>query len=180
VGLDGHRATQPLGEGDWLDVTKGSWERGDVRVTVSSVNLGPVTLKGPKDKQKPTKENYLVITVQVRNSGVARMFNYQSWNEKPATPEAPIMKLTDSTGKELKPATFPEGWDLPGRGTSGSVVPGRTLDDLLVFEAPAEAVETLKLELPFEAFGEKGPAVRLLVPKGMAGRNNLVPGFQGK
>jgi len=75
--------------------------------------------------------------------------------------------LTDSAGKELKTATFEEGWELPGRGQGGSLVPGKSVEDILIFEAPAGAIEHLKLELPFEAFGEPAPPVRLLIPKGL-------------
>ena len=166
VAPQGGKATQVIGEGDWLDVSKGSWQRSDVRVTLLSATVMPVVLKGPKEKQKVTKVKYLVIGLGVRNSGVARMFEYHTWNDKPAAADAPLVRLTDASGNELKPATFDEGWSLPGRGESASLVPGKLVEDLLIFEVPAaDTMDSLKLELPSEAFGEKAPPVRLLIPK---------------
>jgi len=166
VAFEGGKLSQPAADGDWIDASKLSWQRRDVRVTVFEVRIGPVRLKGPKEKLKDTKEKYILIGLRVRNSGVARMFEYRTWNAKPATPESPVVKLTDSAGKELKPAVFDDGWDVPGRGESASLRPTMSVDDILVFEAPKEAIEHLKLELPFE-FGDPAPPVRLLIPKAM-------------
>ncbi|HJZ94669.1 MAG TPA: hypothetical protein VKE40_27635 [Gemmataceae bacterium] len=144
---------------EWVDVRKAAWQRDDVRVTVTSHTIGPVELTGPKEQRRWTKEKYVQVRVRVDNVGVARSFDVKGWT---ASGEL-AARLTDGAGKALLVKTFTEGWEPPGRPTAATLFPGRSFEQLLIFEAPANVAGQLQLELPGAAFGGTDP-VRLLIP----------------
>ncbi len=51
------------------------------------------------------------------------------------------------------------GLPILGASASASIGPGKTIKDALVFEPPAIEAEYVRLTLPAEAFGGKGPVV---------------------
>jgi hypothetical protein len=147
---------------DWVDVTKAAWERDDVRVSVTSFTVYPIELIGPKNKQQWTKESYVQVRVKVENVGVARAVDVSGWPESP-TPDGP--KLTDANGRVLPLKVFPEGWSVVERPKPNKVLfPGRSTEQLLIFESPGKTAGDLRLELPASAFGGT-ESVRLLLPR---------------
>jgi hypothetical protein len=147
---------------EWVDVTKAAWERDDVRVSVTSFTVNPIELIGPKNKQQWTKESYVHVRVKVENVGVARAVEVQGWPESP-TSDGP--KLTDANGRVLSLKVFSEGWSVVDRPKPNKVLfPGRSTDQLLIFESPGKTAGDLRLELPAIAFGGTDP-VRLLLPR---------------
>lgn len=150
----------------WLDAAKGGWQRGDVRVTVTSTWVNKVAAVGPKKVQTMTKEPYLVINLHVRNFGGGRVIEYRSWTND-APPEQAGARLVDSTGKELKRAQLEEGWQLRDRpALAAQLFPSQGIDDQLVFEAPEKGAGYVRLELPAWAFGESGEPVRFQIALG--------------
>lgn len=147
---------------DWVDVTKAAWERDDVRVSVTSFTVSPIELIGPKNKQQWTKESFVQVRVKIENVGVARALDVHGWPEVP-TPDGP--KLTDAAGRVLPLKVFPDGWTLVDRPKPNKVLfPGRSTEQLLIFESPGKTAGDLKLELPASALGGSDP-VRLLLPR---------------
>ncbi len=147
---------------DWVDVTKAAWQRDDVRVGVSSFSIAPIELVGPKEQRRWTKESYVQVRVRVENAGVARTINVSGWPESP-TLDGP--KLTDSAGKALAMKVFPEGWTPAEKRKLHKVLfPGRSTEQLLIFESPGKTAGDLMLELPGSAFGGTESA-RLLLPR---------------
>jgi hypothetical protein len=150
---------------EWVDISTAAWQRDDVRVAVSALTIGPVELTGPNGKKRATKEKYLQIWLQVSNSGVARKFDFRGWD---ATAPQGAPRLTDSAGKVLAAKTFEPGWEPPGRPQTKALFPGKTADNLLIFEPPAHTVAHLRLELPGDAFSGT-EAVRFLIPRSSIG-----------
>ncbi|HKB05875.1 MAG TPA: hypothetical protein VKD90_27010 [Gemmataceae bacterium] len=148
------------GPADWVDVRQAAWQRDDVRVSVPSWTAGPLELTGPKEQRRWTKEKYVQVRVRVENVGVARAFETKGW---PATGQT-APRLTDGNGKVLSVKTFAEGWEPAGRpAPAATLFPGRSAEQLLIFESPANVAWPLRLELPGAAFGGTEP-VRLLIP----------------
>jgi hypothetical protein len=148
---------------DWVDVSRASWRLEDVRVSVRSAGVAPMELLGPKGQKKWTKERYLQIWLQVTNVGVARKVEFQAWGAA-AGPGDAVPRLTDPAGKALAAKTFDPGTTPAWRVQTTGLLPGKSADHLLVFEAPAAAVDRLRLELPGSAFGAEEP-VRLEIPR---------------
>ena len=155
-------------EGGWLDVSQGAWQRDDMLIAFSRAWVGKVEMVGPKDKRQVSKSKALVVGLKFTNVGAARRIEYRSW-QRPAPPDAPLPVATDSTGKVLAAMKIDEGWEVPSHATNGTMLPGKSHEDWLLFEAPDPKAEYVRLELPSWAFGDKGEPVRLHIPKSLIG-----------
>lgn len=146
-GTGAHKSLSPT---DWIEAGNSSWEFKDVRVTVRSAFVGPVELRGPKDAKKTTKEPYFQLLLQVANTGVERQLDLSGWASGQSLD---AVLVTDSSGKQLKLATFEDGW-LPDRGKPAErVLPGKTSDVRLIFASPSAKVDSFRLQLPGAAIG---------------------------
>ncbi|MBN9118917.1 MAG: hypothetical protein J0I06_07120 [Planctomycetes bacterium] len=142
-------ATAPVSPSDWLDAAKYAWQLGDARVTVRSA-VGPVELHGPKDAKRTTKEQYLFLTLQVRNMGFDREIPLSAWA---AGQGAEGVRVTDAAGKPLAPAAFEPGWaPAPGKPI-GRAVPGQTPEVTLLFAAPPAKTDFVRVQLSGAAVG---------------------------
>jgi hypothetical protein len=148
---------------DWVDVSQASWRLQDVRVAVRSAGVAPVELLGPKGQKKWTRERYLQVWLEVTNVGVARKVEFRAWGAT-APPGGDAPRLTDPAGKVLAAKTFDPGTTPAWRAQTAGLLPGKSADQLLVFEAPPAAGDFLRLELPGGAFGA-AEAVRLQIPR---------------
>ena len=157
-----------LSTSDWIDAGNSSWEFKDVRVTVRSAFLGPVELRGPKDAKKTTKEPHFQILFRVANIGVERQIDLSSWAIGQG---ADAVRVTDPTGKQLKLATFEDGW-LPDRGKPAErVFPGKASEVRLIFAAPPAKVDYLRVQLPGAAFGLAEEEIKFRIGSSFLARN---------
>ena len=138
-----------ISPGDALDASKTSWQFQDVRVTVRS-SVGPAELHGPKDAKRITKENYLFLTVQVRNVGFEREVPLSGWA---AGLGADGVRVTDANGKALAPATFEAGWTTDRGKPAPRAVPGHGSEVLLLFAAPPAKTDHVRVQLSGTAMG---------------------------
>jgi hypothetical protein len=179
IPYDGTQAV--VAEDGWVDATKGAWQHGDLRVTLTAAWVGKVDLVQTKDKPasnekpKPPKDKLLQISLRLANVGASRRLEYGSWNQTPADGMPvrlwQVTPAAEQSQKVLSLATFEKGWDVEGRGVKSTLFPGMNGDDRLVFEAPSPDVEYLRLELPPWAFGsvtdQPIETVRFHVPRSM-------------
>jgi hypothetical protein len=170
-----------VAEDGWVDASKGSWQLGDLRVTLMTAWVGVPDFVLSKDKSKnevrpkPPKEKKLQISLRLANVGAARRLEYGSWNETAPKEAVPVRLWQTSNAVELVPkslatATFEGGWDVTGRGAKATIFPGMTCDDLLIFDAPAPEADALRLELPPWAFGVTDKpieTVKIQIPRSM-------------
>lgn len=160
VGYDGETPVPA----EWVDISKASWQQDDVRVAVRSSTIAPLELTGLNNKKKWTKEKYLQIWIQVKNSGVARQIDFRGWNLV-AAPNQPTPQLSDSTGNSVPLKIFEGEWQPGGKVKPKLLSPGTTAEQLLIFTLPDLKFDFLRLELPSAAFGGTEP-VRLMIPRG--------------
>jgi hypothetical protein len=146
---------------EWVDASKAAWQCDGVRVSISSASVGPVDLVGPNKKRERTKAKYLRLRLRLRNEGVGRMVEFGGWSSQTGPAAA---RLTDSAGKVLAVKTFEASWQPDGRAVAVTLFPGKSAEDILVFEIPAKNVEYLRLELPGAAFGDAEP-VKFQIPR---------------
>jgi hypothetical protein len=165
MALSGAGGLRPVEDGEvaWVDASRDALLHGDVRLRVSSATVGPAAFE-PVPGQKPPSERCLTIGLRITNAGIVRKVNYTSWGG--AAPGRPRLVLRDNQGRTYPEKAFSFGWVVKGRTATASIPPGKTLDDVLVFEAPPAAVEYLRLELPGSAVGAEGP-FRMEVPRSM-------------
>jgi hypothetical protein len=139
----------PLSAGDWVEASRSSWEFDDLRITVTST-VGPVELIGPKDAKRTTKEHYFQLTVRVANTGARRQIPLSGWA---AGQNTEGVRVTDSAGKVLTPATF-EGGFAPENGRPVSqAMPGHASEARMIFTAPTPKSEFVRVQLPGAGVG---------------------------
>lgn len=147
--------------GEWVDAARGLWQQGDIRVAIRNASIGLVELVGPGEKRKPSKVPGLQLTVHVTNAGVMRKVDFKPWDAGALAP-----RLTDSSGKTLAPRRFESGWEPAAEPIPPALFPGKSIDQLFVFEPPRAEATHLRLELPAAAFGGTD-AVRLRIPRSL-------------
>jgi hypothetical protein len=162
----GANRSRPVEATEWLDAARFSWEYKDVRVTVRSAHIGPVELIGPAGAKRTSKTQYLHLRLRVVNSGVERDIPLSGWAAGRADES---IRILDSTGKAIKPATFEDNWQ-PDRGKlSDRLFPGQSSDPRLIFTAPQGKGEGLRVELAGSAVGP-AEAIRFQIGSGFLTR----------
>jgi hypothetical protein len=147
--VDASGKKNPVSPNDWLGGDK-SWQNGDARVSVRA-GVGPVELLGPKEKKRTTKENYLHLTIQVRNVGFEKVIPLSGWASGTG---AEGVTVTDANGKALAPATFDADWVPTERGRPAPrAVPGHGSEVLLLFTAPPAKTDSVRIQLSSAALG---------------------------
>jgi hypothetical protein len=151
------------GEIEWIDASKGVMQVEDLWLQVTGVSLEQVELEYQGRKQR-TEQRFLVVRVQMANNGTQRRLEYQGWAETPYASNASA-SLRDGRGRAVPQHQFAGSYRVTGQLQQGFIMPGKHLDDVLVFEPPPEGFEYLRLELPLVAFGREGVA-RWQIPRG--------------
>jgi hypothetical protein len=140
---------------DWLDIAQ-TWQLDDVRAK-GSASYGQVELAGPMGKVAWSRKAYVAVRVRIGNVGVAREIQFAGWD--PAT-----VKLTDAAGTPIPPAKFDAGWAPTEVSKPASLTPGKSADWVMLFEAPANPTEYLRLELPGGPGGVTDSPIRFQIP----------------
>jgi hypothetical protein len=150
----------------WAPADKGV-RQGDVEVRVISAQVAPVPLREEFGGDRETsKEPQLMLTVQIKNTSDSKKIDYRSWAGRDVSFERDYATIHDNFDNNYKRITFGFSSRVVGQTTVESIYPGRSLNDVLVFEPPISKAEYLNLELPAENFSGKG-MLRLRVPAKM-------------
>ncbi|HTU21902.1 MAG TPA: hypothetical protein VMG10_27940 [Gemmataceae bacterium] len=162
----GMAAHQAAGADDWVDASANAVKRGDVRMEIVSVQIGPVDLKR-NSSASPSAERYLTIRLRASYEGVVfHQTPYEPWSDRAEAPSKHSPTLTDNQGHTYAQKTFDPGWKVVGRADLDALNPGHQVKDVLVYPVPAGEVEYLRLTLPASAFGLDGD-FRLQIPRSM-------------
>jgi hypothetical protein len=145
------------GEALWVDASKDALHQGDVRLRVVSALVGAAQFE-PIQGKEPPAVRCLMIHLRITNAGIARKLPYTGWGSE----ARPV--LHDDRGKSYGVKTFAAGWVVKGRAMSSSIPPGKSLNDVIVFEAPPATISYLRLELPASAVGAEGQ-LQMEIPK---------------
>jgi hypothetical protein len=151
----------------WYNAANADFTYGEknVAVRVQSVLFGIPRFLIGNDADR-SKEQYLLIAIQVQNTGDKEPLKYESWA---ARGKPSCVTLTDNLGKTYAEKSF--GTPLAdGQYAGGVIRPGKTADDLLFFEVPDKRhVTYLHLEMPAVNINGQG-VVPFEIPRAMMGR----------
>jgi hypothetical protein len=134
----------------YVDAGRAVFQQGHIRVQVTAAVVGPVQVVD--SKKRFTKQPYLAIGVRVQHLGNGPQVRFIHWD---TNGERNVPAATASVeGRPLSLANT--GSDVPvGVAFGVDLFPSKSVNDLLVFEAPTTA-GPVRLELPAEAWGGKG------------------------
>jgi hypothetical protein len=149
----------------WVDSASASWQFQDVRVTIHSATVGPIDLLDPKGVKRPSKEQYLQLVVRVANIGVARPLDLSGWT---VGQNLELVKVVDSAGREIKPASFEEEWNPApfGEKPPEKLYPGHSSEVRLLFNAPQPRIDFIRVALPGKMFGFEEEEVKFQIESG--------------
>jgi HEAT repeat protein len=159
------RKPPPPPETEWVDASKQAIRLGDVRVRVTEVTIDHVRGKDGGG-EFVSSEKHLAVRVRLENLGDRRAITYDGWGTAGTAASDQVPRLHDDLGAACKRVTFGAGALATGQVESASVAPGASVQDLLLFEPPADATRPLRLELPARNFGGTGQ-VRFAIPREM-------------
>jgi hypothetical protein len=135
----------------WTDAGPEQWQRvGPCSVTVESVRVGKVKVKGMLGGEGESREDLLIIKTLFRNHDDQLKVKYIPW-QSDRMPVAIGLSLTDDKGQTYKPVVaFGSFATVQGRpGDDVVVTPADApVSDLLTFEAKAAEANVLLLEMP--------------------------------
>lgn len=161
--------TEKPAKPEWASA-KSVVRQGDVELSITRVQVGKVLLRGSFDSSETTSQNELLaIHVNITNSSRSKKVEYRSWLGRDLAFTRDYATLQDNFGNTYKRISFGFGTEIIGHTQSGSVYPGKSLSDVLVFELPVDTVQYLNLELPAKNFGGDG-MLRLQIPAQMIQR----------
>ena len=159
----------------WKDVTQlRAIELNKLKLSVASAWLAADEMGTRVDPASGVGAKYVFIQLRVTNvAPVVRKYN--SWNVAGGTSVA-LADQTDSVLSLVAPASTPTA----GRLTAVDLQPGQNVIDTLVFTAPANSVEVLRLALAKSAFAENakfktGSHFALEIPLEVLWRADLRP-----
>lgn len=154
----------------WVDATQ-TTTRGDLRIGVDAVRVQPVPLDDLGVRSE-TDEHHLQIRLNIEHAGSGPSVRYLGWSGAGSVVDQHVARLSDDTGHEFVRFRPLSGTQIEGQFTTGNILPGDAIKDLLVFELDElslrrlESVDYLDLELPGEAIGET-TAIRFRIPRSM-------------
>lgn len=125
---------------------------GDARVSLVSAAIGKVPLEGLFEEGQ-SSEDLLMIRLTIENLSATRKLDFRGFS--PEFAGLDFAQLTDNHENWYRRVGF--GSARPkGQVKINSIYPGKSMDDLLVFETPVETAAYLRLELPALHVGEEG------------------------
>lgn len=128
---------------------------GGVRVSIESVRIGKLTIQGLSDRTTETDKTYLLVTVNISNQNDSKKIDYRSWGSRRSIFDQGGLK--DNFGNAYNRITFAITRPVGAVDGSESIYPGKSIQDVLVFEVPVAKMKHLDLELPGANIGGKTP-----------------------
>lgn len=143
---------QPAAKGtaidEWVSV-------GDVRIKVANVTAGQVELKdtfGPAT----SKDRLLAVHVVVENLSATKLAVFRGWGAERALFLERSAALHDEIGNRYILQRFTIGARPVGQTLISDIYPGKRATDVIIFNVPVDAAQTLTLELNAANIGGTG------------------------
>lgn len=139
-------------------------KKGDLRVQVVSASIGKVPLKDIHKKSSSSKDDLLMIKLELLNTNPTKKVNYRTWAGRAIAFERDYATVEDNFGNSYNRVGFGFGTHPVGAVEGSiSIYPSKSINDTLVFEAPLDTATHLDLELPAKNYGGDGK-VRFRIP----------------
>jgi hypothetical protein len=141
-----------------------------VTITIAEARVGKVPLLVNYSNEEGVSEDVLLaVTIEVLNTSKTKKLEYRSYTSALASLEDIFPHLTDDKENRYKRITFGIGLAVKDAQDETSLYPGKSLRDVIVFEAPVEGIKWLRFGFPAQSFGETGD-FRFEIPRDMIKR----------
>src|ERR1019366_7095028 len=152
-------------EQEWPDASKSAVRHGDIRMKVTSVKVGIVDLADSIDKRAGRSKNeHLQVYLTVENMSETKLIRFRGWSGRDVTKQP---TLQDNFGNSYRTIGFgifsrPVGQVFGEK----AIYPGKTENDVIIFDPPVKGAKFLRLTLPANSFGGDGQ-LQIQVPASM-------------
>jgi hypothetical protein len=143
--------------GGTLGAVSGNWESAasPVKFGLAEVTLKPVigkvsVLEPYSGRTGDSQERELILEIDIKNVTAAKKIEFTSWAKGGTT----TVTVEDEIGNVYKPVDY--GFYPVGHTESGSIYPGKSIKDVLIFEQPVDAARELRVSIPSENWGGAG------------------------
>jgi hypothetical protein len=120
-------------------------------VTMSGISWERIVFLQPGGRIDSSMEKLLECRLVVNNTSDVKKITFVGWSDR----RSPAV-LLDNLGNRYKQITFGLASTVPGQASENeSIYPSKFASDVLIFEAPVDAAESLTLQLPTTNFGGK-------------------------
>lgn len=150
-------------EDKWVDAAKSSYRREGLRVRIRSATRGWPPFTAAPPQIKPADE-YMTISIEIENTGLTKKLEYSGWGGPELKGRG--LKMTDKHGNKYTFYLFEPGL-LEGQADATSIRPGKSVKDVLVFEAPIATATYARLELPAAAISDQKDPICFEIPMTM-------------
>jgi hypothetical protein len=137
---------------------------GDLQVQIVKTSIGKVPLKDIFRENATSKDNLLMVKLELRNLNPTKKVEYHSWAGEDFAFVRDYATLKDNFGNSYKRISFGLGSQPIGavKG-SESLYPNKSVTDVLLFEVPLDTATHLDLELPAKNYSCEG-MIRFRIP----------------
>lgn len=150
-------------------MASGPVTQGDIQVQIKAVRVGKVPLKERfSDDATQSKDELLAVEIEVTNLSTTKKVDYRTWGGD-STSILNHTVLKDNHDNRYRVIDFGFGSSVVGAIESEALYPGKTVQDVLVFEKPVADLDYLNLELPASQFRGEG-MLRIRIPASMIQR----------
>lgn len=140
---------------------------GDLKVQITETTIGKVQLKDIFREDATSKEDFLIVKLELRNLNPTKKVEYRSWAGEDFSLGHDHAALIDNFNNRYKRIGFGLGsYPVGAVKGSESLYPNKSVTDVLVFELPLDRATYLELELPASNYGCEG-MIRFRIPKYM-------------
>ncbi len=155
VDPDAAKPDQPQGP-SWASPDK-AVSQGDLQVQIARTAIGKVPLKDMIRKDATSKDDLLIVKLELLNTNPTKKVEYHSWAGADFTFHRDYATLKDNFGNSYKRISFGLGSHPVGAvERSESIYPNKMVTDVIVFEVPLDTAIHLDLELPATNYGSEG------------------------
>lgn len=144
--------------------------QGDVTVQITEVRVGSVKMSsGPGRDGVASDEPLLKVTLRVTNTSANRKIEMRSWSNDSGWSRDTAPALADNFENDYSQKGTGMYRPVGGLMIMESVYPGKSVVDVVAFQAPVDGIEFVRLELPAMNFGGDG-MIRFEIPASMIQR----------
>jgi hypothetical protein len=135
-----------------------------IEVTILDYGVAKVPLTYLNNPTE-SKEELLFVKLRLRNMSGVQKTTYSTWQGADFAIGRDFATATDNFGNVLKRVDFGFATEIAGGvKRSESIYPGKSLDDILVFEHPVDRTTSVKIELPKKNIEAEGDAIVVELP----------------
>ncbi len=138
--------------------------RGDALITVEPF-VGTIRIKSLDGVESGSSDAYFVLGISIQNVGGGKKVEYSTWSGKTFAAEPDSATVTDDLGTAYRHVGFGSA-RIVGATDDASIEPGKSVTDIIVFQAPADKAGSFDVEFPGANIGSKEP-IKLHITRDM-------------